>query len=160
MSKHHSFEEKLKYMKLLDEGYPLRQLSRETKSVRSRLYIWRKRYIYYGEEGLRRKVAHHVTESEIASIKADLMGKVLPLKDICIKHDVSEAAIYSWCNTEGKQKRPMAKRNNKAALTELEELRARNEYLEAENALLKKVKALVEARDARRKGTGQKPSSN
>ena len=137
-------------MKLLDEGYPLRQLSRETKIVRSRLYIWRKRYIYYGEEGLRRKV----------SIKADLMGKVLPLKDICIKHDVSEAAIYSWCNTEGKQKRPMAKRNNKAALTELEELRARNEYLEAENALLKKVKALVEARDARRKGTGQKPSSN
>lgn len=53
MSNHHSFEEKLKYMKLLDEGYPMRQLSRETKIVRSRLYIWRKRYIYYGEEGLR-----------------------------------------------------------------------------------------------------------
>lgn len=147
-------------MKLIDEGYPIRQLSRETKVARTRLYTWRKRYIYYGLEGLKRKVPHHVSESEIASIKADLMGKVLPLKDICIKHNVSEGVIYSWCNAEGKQQHPMAKRNNKATLTELEELRARNEYLEAENALLKKVKALVEARDARRKGTGQKPSSN
>jgi len=80
-------------MKLLDEGYPMRQLSRETKIVRSRLYFWRKRYIYYGEEGLKRKAPHHVSESEIASIKADLMGKVLPLKDICIKHNVSEGVI-------------------------------------------------------------------
>lgn len=29
MSKHHSYDEKLKYMKLLDEGYPIRQLSRD-----------------------------------------------------------------------------------------------------------------------------------
>ena len=93
MSKHHSFEEKLKYMKLLDEGYPMRQLSRETKIVRSRLYFWRIRYIYYGEEGLKRKAPHHVSESEIASIKVDLMGKVLPLKDICIKHNVPEGVI-------------------------------------------------------------------
>ncbi len=42
----------------------------------------------------------------------------------------------------------------------MSELRARVEYLEAENALLKKVKALVEARDAHLKGIGQKPSTN
>jgi cell division protein FtsB len=54
----------------------------------------------------------------------------------------------------------MAKRKKEASLSELEELRARVEYLEAENALLKKVKALVEARDAHLKGIGQKPSTN
>ena len=45
-------------------------------------------------------------------------------------------------------------------LDELEQLRLRNEWLEAENALLKKVKALVEAREARQREIGQKPSKN
>ena len=126
------------YMKLLDKGYPMRRLSRETNIVRSRLYMWRKRYIAYGEEGLRRKVARIASESEKASVKIEMMEKALPLRDICIKYDVSEAAIYSWLKTEGKQ-HPMAKSKNKASLKELEELRARNEYLEAENALLKNI---------------------
>ena len=44
--------------------------------------------------------------------------------------------------------------------TELEKLRARNEWLEAENALLKKVKALVEKEDARLRKLGRKPSKD
>ncbi len=44
--------------------------------------------------------------------------------------------------------------------TELEQLRERVAYLEAENALLKKVKALVEEEDARLRKLGQKPSKN
>ena len=45
-------------------------------------------------------------------------------------------------------------------MTELERLRYENECLRAENALLKKVKALVEAREARLKEIGRKPSKN
>ena len=45
-------------------------------------------------------------------------------------------------------------------LDELEQLRRRNEWLEAENALLKKVRALVEEKEARLRATGQKPSKN
>ena len=45
-------------------------------------------------------------------------------------------------------------------MTELELLQLRVMELEAENALLKKVKALVEERDARLRGTGRKPSKN
>ena len=52
------------------------------------------------------------------------------------------------------------KRQEKADLAELERLRKRNEYLEAENALLKKVKALVEEREARLRAIGQKPSKD
>ena len=45
-------------------------------------------------------------------------------------------------------------------MTELELLQLRVKELEAENALLKKVKALVEAREARLKEIGRKPSKN
>jgi hypothetical protein len=52
------------------------------------------------------------------------------------------------------------RQRTKAELDELEMLRKRNEYLEAENALLKKVKALVEEREARLREIGQKPSKD
>ena len=159
MYKKHSFEEKLGCMKLLDEGYPLRRLSRESGIRRNQLHDLRKRYLAFGEEGLKRKKRHYATEAEKASVRIEMLEKTLPLNEICIKHNISESAVYSWRKTEGKEQQPMAKKK-KESLTELEELRARNEYLEAENALLKKVKALVEARDARLKGTGQKPSAN
>ena len=45
-------------------------------------------------------------------------------------------------------------------MTEFEVLQLRVKELEAENALLKKVKALVEARDARLREIGRKPSNN
>ena len=45
MYKKHSFEEKLRCMKLLDEGYPLRRLSRESGILRNQLRDLRKRYV-------------------------------------------------------------------------------------------------------------------
>ena len=50
--------------------------------------------------------------------------------------------------------------NDKAASETIKELRERVKDLEAENALLKKVKALVEKREAQLRGTGSKPSKN
>ena len=45
-------------------------------------------------------------------------------------------------------------------MTDLELLQLRVKELEAENALLKKVKALVEEREARLREIGRKPSKN
>lgn len=45
-------------------------------------------------------------------------------------------------------------------MTELEKFRYENTYLKAENALLKKVRALVEEREARLRKIGSKPSKN
>ena len=48
MYKKHSFEEKLRCMKLLDEGYPMRRLAKESGIRRNQLYDLRKRYLAYG----------------------------------------------------------------------------------------------------------------
>jgi hypothetical protein len=50
--------------------------------------------------------------------------------------------------------------NDKAASEMIKELREKVKDLEAENALLKKVKALVEKREAQLRETGSKPSKN
>ena len=142
MYKKHSFEEKLRCMRLLDERYPLRRLSKESGILCNQLRDLRKRYLAFGENWLRRKPAHYASEAEKASVRAEIMEKALPLNEICLKYDVSESAIRNWHKIEGKPPQPMAKRKKEASLSELEELRARVEYLEAENALLKKSESL------------------
>ena len=158
MYKKHSFEEKLKCMKLLDQGYSMRRLAIESGIQRTQFLTLRKRYLAFGEDGLKRKKRHYTTESEKASVLLDVMNKSLSLNDIYVKHNITGGAIHNWRKDDEKQKFIMAKK--KAEPTELETLIARNNYLEAENALLKKVRALVEARDAHLKRTGQKPSTN
>jgi transposase len=54
----------------------------------------------------------------------------------------------------------MARPKKKEAQTELEKLKEENLRLRAENALLKKVQALVEEQEARTRFNGQKPSTN
>jgi transposase len=51
-------------------------------------------------------------------------------------------------------------RPKKTALTELEKLQMENLRLRAENALLKKVKALVEEEEVRARLNEQEPSTN
>ena len=54
----------------------------------------------------------------------------------------------------------MAKTKESKPLTELERLRKEVQELRTENALLKKVRALVEERNARLRAIGQEPSKN
>ena len=58
-------------MRLLDEGYPLRRLSKESGILRNQLRDLRKRYLAFGEDGLRRKPAHYASEAEKASVRAE-----------------------------------------------------------------------------------------
>ena len=95
---------------------------------------------------------------------------------LSVKHNVSESAICTWIN--------LAERNGFEALAspksrhfqtgdhmvkrlpkeeyekENERLRKENERLRLENLLLKKVKALVEEREARNRAIGRKPSKS
>ena len=147
-------------MRLLDEGYPLRRLARESGILRNQLRDLRKRYLAFGEDGLRRKPAHYASEAEKASVRAEIMEKALPLNEICLKYDVSESAIRNWHKIEGKPPQPMAKRKKRNITFRTGRAQGPSRVPGSRECPAKKVKALVEARDAHLKETGQKPSTN
>ena len=116
-----------------------------------KLQLLRKRYEERGLTGL-------LEQNHISLLKASL------------KYDIAHTELYKLLKayrSKGEEgiatKRDMARKKrqtSKEYLDELEELRRRNEYLEAENALLKKVKALVEERESRLRAIGRKSSKN
>ena len=86
-----------------------------------------------------------------------------------LKYDIPHQTIRRWqiayeqtgaAGLNRPRRMKKKRQRTEAELDELEILRKRNEYLEAENALLKKVKALVEEREARLRAIGQKPSKD
>ena len=175
MRKKHDYEERLKYMRMLEKGYSINQIStRYGINYKLLSCLWRK----YKEEGpaaLSKKKNCELTMKEKIAVIAEFKEKHLSLSDIMLSHGVSEYAIRSWCRRyegggaealrskpKGRPRKAMGrpKKKKPEEMTELERLRYENEYLKAENALLKKVKALVEEREARLKGTGRKPSKN
>ena len=70
-------------------------------------------------------------------------------------------ALYN-CKPSNHSARLMGRPKKKKLeeMTELERALYENERLRAENALLKKVKALIEEREAQLRNIGRKPSKN
>jgi transposase-like protein len=120
-------------------------------------------------------------------VKADCAFKVQAVRDIeenhltlvdaSLKYNVSSSRIHVWrriARTQGydalaitrprgrppKNDMGRPRKKKPEEMTELELLQLRVKELEAENALLKKVKALVEEREARLREIGRKPSKN
>ena len=100
----------------------------------------------------------------------DYLENGLSLMAVSMKYNIPNQTVLRWKDAyerdglnglkdrrKGLKKK---KERTQAEIDELEVLRRRNEYLEAENALLKKVKALVEEREARLRAIGQKPSKD
>ena len=175
--KKHGYAERLKYMHMLENGLSINHIHLHYgigKQLLSSLWI---RYQSEGYSGLIKK----------KNIKADYAFKLQILRDIeenhltlvaaSLKYDVSSSQISEWkriarvhgydalsiIRPKGRPpKNDMGRPRKKEPdeMTELELLQLRVKGLEAENALLKKVKALVEAREARLREIGRKPSKN
>ena len=170
----HSLEEKMIVVK--------RYLSRESATSLEHEYgidhhdvvMYVNRYARYGEDGLKPRVSK-VTPLEVKMQAArEYLEHCVSLPELADKYDVDRKTIRIWAQTFEKQgsealrdKRndprpslPMYTGNDKTASETIKELRERVKDLEAENALLKKVKALVEKREAQLRETGSKPSKN
>ncbi len=111
-----------------------------------------------------------------AQVVRDVESKRLSLQEASEKYGVSSCSIRSWVKIARSQGyaelyfhqrrigllRDMGRPKKKTLeqMTELERLKYENEILRIENALLKKVKALVEEREARLYAIGHKPSKD
>ena len=171
MKKNENYPKYVQAMHLLDAGRSLNYIQEHLKMDRSSIKLARQRYLVGGELALLQPF-HQVQLSveRKLEIVREVDEKRLTLPEVALKHMIVPCTLRRWVkayhqfgesglarkvSSNGMKKK---RQRTEAEMDELEMLRKRNEYLEAENALLKKVKALVEEREARLRAIGQKPS--
>ena len=159
----HSTEERLLAVQKCLKGYAPKAVGRELGLDEHHVREWLLRYEQEGIVGLQKGPMK----------RADFAEKGVPLRKICAEYHVSRYAVQSWTRIyrqggyealrdikpQGRPKN-MGRPKKKEPQTELERLRYENEYLRAEVALLKKVRALMEEREKRLHGIGRKPSKH
>ena len=173
MKKNENYLKYVQAMRMLDEGKSLNYIEKHLKTNRKSIKLARQRYLIGGELALLQP-SHQVqlSQERKLAIVQEVEEKQLSLLEVALKHLVPPHSLQRWVKAyrqfgeaglarKGTSNGMKKKRQlTKAELDELEMLRKRNEYLEAEKALLKKVRALVEEREARLRAIGQKPSKN
>ena len=178
MKKDFSLEEKLAAIKLVEQGQSARSVSRDLHLNRNNLYEWLAAYKDMGIRGLKpkRKKKKRVPYEERCKIIREYQESELTLCQLSAKYNISNSVISTWVKLaerdgfealESHKSRHskigghMVKRLSKDEFEkENERLRKENERLRLENLLLKKVRALVEEREARNRAIGRKPSKN
>jgi transposase len=140
-------------------------IAKEKGITRSSLQLWLTFYEAYGEPGLKSKANQHYDLAFKHTVLRTIEQEGLSLREACARFNIaSGSVIINWrkaYESEGKaglipkpKGRPPAmkqpiKRKVKAParpLTREEELLKENEYLRAENELLKKLQALVQTK--------------
>ncbi len=175
MRKKHSYSDRLKYMLMLEEGYSYNYIHTKFGITAELLKCLHHSFKQYGTSALFKKSNTKANAFIKQQAIIDFEEKHLSLVEIMLKYDISVSAFCQWrkkyhsggiealkVDGRSRQRNDMGRPKKKSLdeMTELERLRYENEYLRAENALLKKVKALVEAREARLREIGRKPSKN
>ena len=177
MKKDFSLEEKLAAIKLVEQGQSARSVSRDLHLNRNNLYEWLAAYKDMGIRGLKpkRKKKKRVPYEERCKIIREYQESELTLYQLSGKYGVSSTALSDWAQLVEKggfEALAPKKRGPKTGMVRMkrlpkeecekenERLRKENERLRLEILLLKKVRALVEEREARNKAIGRKPSKN
>ena len=170
MKRNENYPKYVEAMRMLDEGNSASYVCRVLHMDRHTLKSVRHKYLKGGELALLQpEYQPHLEPERKMEILREIAEKNISLQEAALKYEVPFCAIRRWRKAYeqrgfaglSRPKRMKKKRQRtEAELDELEMLRKRNEYLEAENALLKKVKALVEEREARLREIGRKPSKD
>ena len=174
MRKKHDHSALLKYMHMLEDGYSINYIHSRYGIGSSQL---EKLWFLYQKEGS--KILHRQSnirsDSELrCAVVLDIENNGISLTQASIKHGVSASRLSVWLRTyrQGgiealstikKRGRPPGMGRPKKVQkpeTELERLRREVQELKTENALLKKVKALVEERESRLRAIGRGQSEN
>lgn len=172
--KKHGYVECLKYIHMIQEGVSIHSIHVKYGINADRLHVLWHRYQSEGLSGLQKKKNIKADYALKKKIVLDIEEKHLTLHAASLKYGACSQRISVWLqqyrtgglsalNITKRRGRPPGmgrpKKNSKP-LTELERLRKEVQELKTENALLKKVRALVEERNARLREIGHGPSKN
>ena len=175
--KKHGYAERLKYMHMLEDGYSIKYIHDHFGICHDLLaQLWmsyqsegpsaliKKQYIK-ADYSLKLQVVRDIEENHLtlaeASLKYNVCStQIFKWRNIARTHGYDALAIIRPCGRPPKNDMGRPRKKKPEEMTELELLQLRVKELEAENALLKKVKALVEEREARLREIGRKPSKN
>ena len=170
----HPLEQKLIVVKRYLAGESSTLLEHEYGIDHHDIVMYVNRYSRYGEEGLEPRVSKVTPLKVKIQAAREYLEHCLSLPELADKYSVDRGTVRHWAKMyersdlealrdKRKDPRPpqnMYKSKDETANAAIKELREKVKDLEAENALLKKVKALVEKREAQLRGTGPKPSKN
>ena len=177
MKKEFSLEEKLEAISLVFQGESARSVSDRLHLGHHLLYEWLEAYKSKGTLGLKpkRKGRNRLRYEEKCRIVREYQESDLTLFRLSVKYNISSSLLSNWVRLVeegGFEALLPKKRGPKTGMVrtkrlpkeeyekENERLRKENERLRLENLLLKKVRALVEEREARNRAIGRKPSKN
>lgn len=148
---------------VLDGKGSVRSVSKDRGIDHSNLRLWLGFYEAYGKQGLESKGKQHYNYSFKLMVLKAIDKERLSLRTACVRFNIpSESVIINWrrvYDSHGESgligkpkgrpvtmKLPIKRKAKKPAqpLTREEELLKENEYLRAENELLKKLQALAQ----------------
>ena len=165
-------------LKLLQSGKAANAVSKQYHISDGELKTWSLIYEKEGEKGLAAYPKNYCTDAIKTKIICAYDKKCVPLHSLSAKYSVPYSSVANCISTYRRKGETgiegavidfwdllragdhMEEELTKAELKQkLKEALNENEYLRAENALLKKVKALVEAEERKNKRS-RKPSSH
>lgn len=174
----YTFELKYSIVQEALSGSSISGLCRSYSLCPHELRLWIMLYKEYGPEGLMpRKPCKHSTEEKINAVYLH-REKKLSLERISCLYRITRFTLLAWLRkydgyvlshprtkpkVMGDSRQPpkkMVYRRKNRPKTELEELQEENLRLRAENALLKKLQALVEEKRALARRSGLPPSED
>ena len=167
MYKKHTYEERLLAVEKCLSGIAPKTVARQMGIEPNYVSIWLSCYQLEGPIGLLKRPMKHADFAEKCKIVCEYAEKGVPLHKICAEYHVGRTAVQRWSamyrkggydalrdiKPIGKGHLGMGRPKKKEPVTELEKLQRENELLRAENAYLKKLKALVTERERLAKKT-------
>jgi transposase len=169
----HSYSDKLGVIELYEQGYGSRSISRDLQISKTVVESWIRLYQSHGISGFNRQPNKPLSIELKEQVVQDVLNKFLSYPTVALKYQISQSTAYKWVqlvkqegysslkeSARGHPTIAMGRPKKKQPETDFEKLEEELRYLRAENAYLKKVRALVQERLLRESGKQPKPSKN
>lgn len=163
MQKEFSYEERLNAVLLhIEQKEKICDIAKQVGTSETIIQRWIRLYNSHSAEGLKSKPNKiRYTESFKEMVRDDFKKNKLSILQTAIKYQLSDSTIARWCVQysggnkmsknysfiDSEEAAEIRKRYKNTKDPELKKILERNEYLEMENVILKKLRALTEQQE-------------